>query len=179
MNTQAQRLYDKITEVISRVHFQPGYPSWREWHDLKLPKQPGASKTTTWCNEAANAVLVELGFDTRPILDPKGVGWTGATAMHANAVAAAGVKKVFEVSPAQAQGWANLYGVPVLAAAKNQKPGPSHVGIVAPTDAAYDAISGPCVGQAGAVNGFRSAYDSFTKWGLVELRYFMLPLKTA
>jgi len=178
MTEMARKMRDKIVEVISRTHFQPGFPSWAEQHrkENPLPAAPGVSKTTTWCNEAANAVLVELGFDTRPILDPKGIGWTGATAMHANATAVArtGGAGVFEVSPRQAQAWANA-GIPVLAAARNPKPGSSHVGIVAPTDDPWDAAAGPWIGQAGAKNGFRSAYESFTRWGLVELRYFIMP----
>jgi len=183
MSDAAYRLGNKIVEVISRTQFQPGYPKWAEQHpsdgSAPLPARPGASKTTTWCNEAANAVLVELGFDTRPILDPKGIGWTYSTAMVANAIrcAAVGGCGVFEVSSRQAQAWANI-GVPVLAAA-NDPTGkqPGHLGIVSPTEDAWNPQAGPWIGQAGAVNGFRSAYDSFTKWGLNPPRFFIMPLK--
>ncbi len=166
MSDAAYKLGNKIVEVISRPHFQPGYPN-------------ANGKPVTWCNEAANAVLVELGFDTRPILEPRGIGWTYSTRMVENAIrcAAAGGCGVFEVSTRQAQAWADI-GVPVLAAANDPKgKQPGHLGIVCPTDQLWNPKAGPWIGQAGAVNGFRSAFDSFQKWGLNAPRFFILPLK--
>ncbi len=170
MTEQARKLNDKIIEVISRAKFQPNVPG-------------ADGKPTTWCNEAANAVLVEMGFDTKPILDPKGIGWTGATMMYDNScgVALTGGAGVYEVSPRQAQAWANL-GVPVLAAARrviDDKKHSSHVGIVAPSDTKWSPAAGAWIGQAGSTltHGFRSAFDSFVKWGLVGPRYFILPIQ--
>jgi len=161
-------LKDKIDEVIARPKYQPGVPRWD-------------GTPATWCNEAANAVLVELGYDTKPILEAKGIGWTGATAMYINAsrLAAVSGSPVHEVSARQAQAMANI-GIPVLAAAKNPDPGKSsHVGIVYPTDDKWNPKAGPLIGQAGAkvTHGIRSAYESFVKWGLSTPRYFQLPLK--
>jgi hypothetical protein len=168
MNDNALSLRNKIIEVISRPEYQPNIPD-------------ANGRPTTWCNEAANAVLVERGFDTRPILEPRGIGWTGATAMYDNCVAVSksGGAGVFELSPRQAQLYADQ-GWAVLAAARrtiNDDQHASHVGIVCPTDDPWNPAAGPWIGQAGAVNGFRSAYDSFTKWGLSTPRYFIMPLK--
>ena len=157
----------KIDSVIARPEYQPGVPRWD-------------GTPATWCNEAANAVLVELGYNTKPILNPKGIKWTNALSMYMNsiAVAAVGGADVHEVSPRQAQARANI-GIPILAAAKNPNPKQSsHVGIVYPTNDAWNPKAGPLIGQAGAkqTHGIRSAYDSFTKWGLSTPRYFQLPL---
>jgi len=157
----------KIDEVIARPEYQPGVPRWD-------------GTPATWCNEAANAILVELGYNTKPILETKGIKWTGATAMYNNASKLASISgsPVQEVSARQAQAMANI-GQPVLAAAKNPNPKySSHVGIVYPTDDKWNPKKGPLIGQAGAkqTHGIRSAYDSFTKWGLSTPRYFRLPL---
>ena len=161
----------KIDEVIARPKFQPDYPNWK-------------GEPRTWCNEAANAILDELGYDTRPILEPRGrIGWTSATTMYDNAVKLAAIAggPVHEVSPRQAQAMANL-GIPILAAARRKIDDDkhhSHVGIVYPTNDQWNPKAGPLIGQAGAkaTHGVRSAYDSFTKWGLTSPRYFQLPLK--
>jgi hypothetical protein len=157
----------KIDSVIARPEYQPGVPRWD-------------GTPATWCNEAANAVLVELGYNTKPILNPKGIKWTNALSIYTNAiaVAASGGADVHEVSPRQAQARANI-GIPILAVAKNPNPKQSsHVGIVYPTNDEWNPKAGPLIGQAGAkqTHGVRSAYDSFTKWGLSTPRYFQLPL---
>jgi hypothetical protein len=198
MRQEAIKLRDIIIRNASLKKFQPGFPNWAEQNppiDPKtgkpvrpaLPAEPGMSKTTTWCNEMANAVLVDAGFDTKPILHPKGIGWTTATALYDNAAACAALAGhaggcgVYEVTARQAQEWANR-GIPVLAAAKNPNPAQaSHVGIVCPSDDPGDAKGDPWIGEAGApvTQGFRDAHDSFIKWGLSTPRYFLLPIQQA
>jgi hypothetical protein len=168
MLLSGRELYAKIKEVIERPQYQPG-------------KKRSDGTMITFCNEAANTIFIEMGYDTKSILNPQGIGWTGATALYDNAVKAITDEKsgVTEIDGRQAQAYANL-GIPILAAARRKIDDAfhsSHVGIVAGDDNTYDPVKGPWVGQAGAVNGFRSAYDSFTKWGLSTPRYFMLPKK--
>jgi hypothetical protein len=173
----AIKLRNVITKIISRKDFQPGYPDWRGLNVLKLPPEPGAQPGVTWCNAAANAILVELGFDTRAVLHPQGIGMTNANAMYANAVASAvrPLSGVIEITGRLAQALANL-GIAILAAAPNAK-GPGHVAVVAPDEALYDEARGPFTGDAGAKNDFQYALRQFA--GLTPIRYFLLPPKTA
>ena len=177
MNEFAQILKKKIEEVIARRHFKPGYPNWHEWHDLGFPKQPGASKTTTWCNEAANAILVEMGYNTKSLLHRLGIGWTGATALYDNAAQAAQNPKngIIQIDKKFAQELANM-GHVIFVAAKNPDPKrSSHVGIVCPSNSPYSEEEGPHIGQAGAVNGIRSEKKSFP--GLSRPLYYIIPRK--
>ena len=179
MTRGAYRLRDKCIEVIAREQYQPGYPKWVEWHDMGMPKRPGVSKTTTWCNEAANAILIELEYDTRQILHPKGIGWTSATTMYDNSVAMSSrnLSGVFKIDGRLAQALANI-GIPILAAARDITPANgtiSHVGIVCPDESQYDDSRGPLISQAGAVNGTRYCVNSFP--GLSAPAFFLLPPK--
>jgi hypothetical protein len=138
-------------------------------------------RPTTWCNETANAILDELDFDTRIILNPKGIGWTGATAMYDNALAMSkkALSGVFDIPGRLAQALANI-GIPILAAARDTTPADgtiSHVGIVCPDEAAYDESLGPFISQAGAKNGNRYSIKSFP--GLSDPKFFLLPPKAA
>jgi hypothetical protein len=174
MNEAAKKLYDKITEVIARKEYQPGYPTWEGIHKMGLPKEPGAQKGVTWCNAAAYAIMTEMGYDMRPVLNRFGIGYTNANSMYENAVAA--VKKkhiigVFEIYDYLAQALANC-GTPALAMAPNKR-GPGHIAVVAPTDMVFDASRGPYTGDAGATNDFKFAKEQFC--GLKPIRYFLMP----
>ena len=162
-------LRNKNIEIISMPRYQPGQT------------RPDGTPIT-YCNEAWERISRELGFDTSVVLEISGISNTGATAICDNAAAMAKVCRVWEVSPLQAQLFANLYGIPILAAARRKIDDnfhSSHVGTVAPMDTPWDPAGGPWITQAGAVNGSRSAYDSFTRWGLASPHYYILPLKTA
>jgi hypothetical protein len=162
-------LRNKIIEIISLPEYQPG------------KKRPDGTPIT-YCNEAWERIARELGFDTSVLLEIQGIGWTGATKICDNAAALAKVGKIWEISPRQAQLFANLYGIPVLAAARrliDDNLHSSHVGTVAPDDSPWNPAAGDWIGQAGAENGFRSSYDSFIKWGLASPHLYVLPLKAA
>jgi len=164
-------LRNKIIEIISKPEYQPG------------KKRPDGTEIT-FCNEGWERIERELGFDTSVLLEIQGIGWTGATKICDNAAAMAKIGKVWEVSPLQAQLFANLYGIPVLAAARRKiddKFHSSHVGTVAPTDSPWNPATGPDIGQCGSalVQGHHTAYDSFIKWGLNNPHYYILPLKAA
>lgn len=173
MNNKAVKLKNKIKNVISRLIYQPGYPDWIGQHNLKLPKKPGVQKGITWCNAAANQILIELGYNTKPILDIRGIGWTNANKMHTHAETASRTlgTGVIEVKSEWAQNLANR-GYAILATAYNNN-GSGHVGIVCPSDGKYSPLKGPLIGQAGSVNGIRFASKSFT--GLSAPKYYIIP----
>jgi RHS repeat-associated protein len=174
----AQQLTATINNVIDQPQYQPGYPTWAGINVQGLPAVPGAQAGVTWCNAAANSILVQSGVNTTPLLsmNPKtekpDIGYTSANQMAANAATAAlnPNSGVISVPPELAQYLASQ-GSLVLAAAQNTN-GSGHVGIVAPSSDPYNAQQGPLVGQAGAVNTMASAQASFA--GLQVSYYLML-----
>ena len=157
MNENAQKIIDKIKEVIIRKDVQPGYPDANGRTD------------TTWCNRGANYIATELGFDMTQFLEPRGINWTSANAMYQNAV-----KNAREVYGKEAQERANN-GELILAACFNPK-GPGHVAIVCPAEEEYNGALGPLVGESGARCRITHSKDAFEKWGY-QARFFIIPKK--
>jgi len=157
MNETAQRIVEKIKEVITRKDVQPGYPD------------ANGNTNVTWCNRGAHYIATELGFDMSPFLDPRGIGWTNANTMYTNAI-----KNAQEISGMEAQSRANN-GELILAACFNPK-GPGHVAIVCPAEAAFDPSLGPLVGESGARCRIVNSRNAFEKWGY-EARFFVIPKK--
>jgi RHS repeat-associated protein len=174
----AQQLTARIDDVINQPQSQPGYPTWSGINVQGLPAVPGAQPGVTWCNAAANAILVRSGVNTSVLLSPNpktgspSIGYTSANQMAANAAAAAlnPNSGVISVTPELAQYLAGQ-GSMVLAAAQSAN-GHGHVGVVAPSNLPYNAGQGPLIGQAGAVNSIASAQASFA--GLEVAYYLML-----
>jgi hypothetical protein len=157
MKEMAQKIIDKINDVIKRKDVQPGYPD------------ANGNTNVTWCNRGANYIATELGFDMSIFLDPRGIGWTNANAMYQNAL-----KNAREISGKEAQNIANN-GELVLAACFNPK-GPGHVAIVCPSDDVYDDNLGPLVGESGARCRITNSKLAFEKWGY-EAKFFVIPKK--
>jgi len=157
MKEAAQKIIDKINEVIVRKDVQPGFPD------------ANGNTNVTWCNRGAHYIATELGFDMTPFLEPRGIGWTNANAMYQNAL-----KNAAEISGVTAQEFANN-GYLVLAACYNPK-GPGHVAIVCPSDSDYDDARGPLVGESGARCRITNSKDAFERWGY-KARFFVIPKK--
>jgi hypothetical protein len=157
MNENAQKIIDKINEVIKRKDVQPGYPN------------ANGDTNTTWCNRGANYIATELGFDMKPFLEPRGINWTSANTMYLLAN-----KNGNEVDGEAAQSIANQ-GELVLAACYNSK-GSGHVAIVCPSEEEYDKTIGPLVGESGARCRITHCKEAFAKWGY-QARYFIIPRK--
>ena len=155
MNEQAQRIIGKISEVIVRHDVQPGFPD------------ANGNKNVTWCNRGANYIASELGFDMRPFLEPRGIGWTNANAMYRNAE-----KNAKEIDGREAQEITNNGGL-VLVACYNPS-GPGHVAVVCPTDKEYDDTIGPLVGETGARCRITHTREAFERWGY-KARFFVIP----
>lgn len=159
MNENAQKIIDKINEVIIRKDVQPGFPDAL------------GNTNTTWCNRGAHYIATELGFDMRPFLDAMGIDWTTANMMYLFAE-----KNGTEIDGEAAQSCANE-GVLVLAACFNPKPnGHGHVAIVCPSDGEYDKSLGPLVGESGARCRITHSKNAFEKWGYMA-RFFIIPKK--
>jgi len=157
MKEAAQRIIDKINEVIIRKDVQPGHPD------------ANGNTKTTWCNRGANYIATELGFDMTPFLDSRGINWTNANAMYMNAL-----NRAKEIYGKEAQERANE-GELVLAACYNPN-GSGHVAIVCPSDGEYDDALGPLVGESGARCRITYSKDAFEKWGY-KARFFIIPKK--
>lgn len=157
MNEAAQKIIDKISEVIARKDVQPGYPD------------ANGNTNVTWCNRGANYIASELGFDMSPFLDPKGINWTNANAMFMNAI-----DRAKEIYGKEAQERANDGGL-VLAACYNTS-GPGHVAVVCPSVEEYDDALGPLVGETGARCRIVHSKAAFEKWGY-KARFFIIPKK--
>jgi len=157
MKEAAQRIIDKINEVIVRKDVQPGYPN------------ANGNTKTTWCNRGANYIATELGFDMAPFLEPRGINWTNANAMYMNAL-----NRAIEIYGKNAQECAND-GELVLAACYNPN-GSGHVAIVCPSDEEYDDALGPLVGESGARCRITHSKNAFEKWGY-KARFFIIPKK--
>jgi len=155
MNQDAQKIVDKIREVIVRKDVQPGYPDANGRTDV------------TWCNRGAHYIAIELGFDMSPFLDKRGVSWTNANSMFINAV-----DKAKEIFGKDAQEKAND-GELILAACYNAG-GSGHVAIVCPAIEEYNESLGPLVGESGARCRITHAKEAFEKWGY-KPRYFIIP----
>jgi len=157
MNEMAQKIIDKINEVIIRKDVQPGFPD------------ANGNTNVTWCNRGANYIATELGFDMSPFLESRGINWTNANTMYNNAL-----NRAKEVYGKEAQEIANNGGL-VLAACYNPK-GPGHVAIVCPTDDEYNDAQGPLVGESGAHCRITYSKDAFERWGY-KARFFIIPKK--
>jgi hypothetical protein len=157
MKEKAQRVVDKIKDVIARKDVQPGYPD------------ANGNTNTTWCNRGVHYIATELGGDMTPFLESRGINWTSANMMYQNAV-----DHAKEVYPRAAQAWANL-GALVMAACYNPK-GSGHVAMVCPTDAPYDDSQGPLVGESGAKCRITNSKLAFEKYGY-QARFFIIPEK--
>ena len=146
-----------MRHIVAKEKYQAGFPNWKGLNELHLPAKPGAQKGVTWCNEAANEIAVTLGFDTSPLLHPKGIGWTNANDMYKNAWAASLSGKVSRISEAIAQQLANRGDV-IFLLSYSLIGGSGHVAVVAPFDKMYDYTKGCRIIQAGEKNGefFRS-----------------------
>jgi hypothetical protein len=153
----AQKIIDKINEVIIREDVQPGYPD------------ANGNKNVTWCNRGAHYIAAELGFDMSLFLEQRGINWTNANAMYINAV-----DRAREVYGKEAQETANNGGL-VLAACYNPS-GPGHVAIVCPSVEEYDEALGPLVGESGARCRIAHSKAAFEKWGY-KCRFFIIPKK--
>jgi len=157
MKEAAQRIIDKINEVIVRKDVQPGYPD------------ANGNTKTTWCNRGVNYIATELGFDMTPFLEPGGINWTTANLMYINAL-----NRTKEIYGKEAQERANE-GELVLAACYNPK-GSGHVAVVCPSYEEYDDALGPLVGESGARCRITHSKAAFEKWGY-KARYFIIPKK--
>jgi hypothetical protein len=157
MKEAAQKIVEKIKEVIVQKDVQPGYPD------------ANGNTNTTWCNRGAHRIAVELGFDMEPFLESRGINWTTANAMYNNAV-----KNAKELYPREAQEIANDGGL-VLAACYNPK-GSGHVAIVCPAEEEYDDGLGPLVGESGARCRITHSKAAFEKYGY-KSRFFVIPKK--
>ena len=186
----AQQLLQRIWNVIDPngqyPQYQAGYPTYDSRNRIEnpLPAQPGAEPGVTWCQAAANEILVQSGIDTSVVLSPSpktglpAIGYTNANQMAQNARVAAAdpTSGVKEITPEAAQKYANQ-GIKVLVAAENTQPGQrGHAGVVAPNSQPYDPAQGPMIGQTGTaeVTGINSAQSSFIANGL-EPHYYLLP----
>jgi len=157
MKESAQKIVDKIKEVIVRKDVQPGYPD------------ANGNTSTTWCNRGANYIATELGFNMTPFMEARGIGWTTANMMFTNAA-----KNATQVSGAEAQRRANE-GDLILAACFNPN-GHGHVAIVCPAEEEYNDALGPLVGETGARCRITHSKSAFEKWGYAA-RFFIIPNK--
>ena len=155
MTEATLKIIEKIKEVIVRKDVQPGYPD------------ANGRTNTTWCNRCVNYIAAELGFDMRPFLDMRGIGWTTANMMYENAV-----KNAKEVYGIEAQEYANR-GELILAACFNSQ-GSGHVAIVCPSIEEYNNDLGPLVGEAGVRCRITHSKVAFEKWGY-KARFFIIP----
>jgi hypothetical protein len=168
MNLEAEKIIDKISEVITRKDVQPGYPDAQSIAK-GVKKEPGQVPGITWCNRAAYYIATALGGDMAPFLDKRGINWTTANMMYIFAERNAG-----ELDGKTAQETANAGGL-VLAACYNDK-GSGHVAIVCPSDEEYDEALGPLVGETGAKCRITNSKLAFEKYGY-KARFFVIPKK--
>lgn len=138
--------------IVSKEKYQAGYPNWRGQTVLKLPLEPGAQKGVTWCNEAAYEIIKVLGYDPKPFLNPKGIGWTNANDFYKNAWKAVLAKKVERIPESIGQQLANRGDV-ILLISHSLINGSGHVAVIAPNEEAYIYDRGCRIIQAGAKNG--------------------------
>ena len=157
MKEAAQKIIDKISDVIARKDVQPGFPD------------ANGNKNTTWCNRGANYIASELGFDMGPFLGPKGIDWTNANSIFMNAL-----DRAKEIQGKEAQEVANNGGL-VLAACYNAS-GHGHVAVVCPSVEEYDDALGPLEGESGARCRITHTKAAFEKWGY-KARFFVIPKK--
>jgi hypothetical protein len=153
----AQKIIDKINEVIIRKDVQPGFPD------------ANGRTNVTWCNRGVNYIAEELGFDMALFLEQRGINWTNANSMYINAV-----NNAKEVYGKEAQELANN-GELVLAACYNPS-GSGHVAVVCPSIEEYDDTLGPLVGESGARRRITHSKSAFEKWGY-KSRFFIIPRK--
>jgi RHS repeat-associated protein len=145
-----QALLANIQSTIALPQYQPGYPD------------TNGNTDTTWCNAAANHILVNAGVNTNPVLNnipgttTPSIDWTNANSLLSNIGSS---PQWGSLTAGQAYNRANL-GLPVLAGATGS---PGHVGIVAPSSQPFNAALGPMIGQAGTTNGIFPAASSFTQ----------------
>lgn len=142
-----------MDEVISKKEYQKGYPNWKGIHELKLPKDPGAQKGVTWCNEAANEIACRCGYDTSLLLHPKGIGWTGANDMYKNAWKAILDGRLEKVEGEEIVYYNVNHGDIILLLAHSLIGGSGHIAAVRPYDKPYNYKKGLRISQAGEKNG--------------------------
>lgn len=145
-----QEMLNVMLKIIKKKEYQPGYPN-------------ANGRPSTHCNEAAVEIIETLGFDSRPFLNPKGIGWTNANDMYVNARSATLMgttlplyKSLFNWEAVES---ANHGGV-VLVCAFNIIGGSGHVAVVAPQLPPYKKMDCPIV-QAGAKNGIFDLKEIF------------------
>ena len=141
-----------MLDIVSKKEYQAGYPDWRGQNTLKLPLEPGAQKGVTWCNVAAHDIITSLDYNSKPFLNPKGIGWTNANDFYKNAWKAVLAGKIERIPEAIGQQLANRGDI-ILLLSHSLIGGSGHVAVIAPNSEPYKYSRGCRIVQAGAKNG--------------------------
>lgn len=128
----------KMLEIVNKPEYQPGVKN-------------ANGEPSTWCNHAAIEIADTLGFETRHLLNPGGVGWTNANDIFKNARSASLLGTIRILLEMEVVESANHGGL-VIVCAFNIIGGSGHVAVVAPQEVPYKKMECPIV-QAGAKNG--------------------------
>ncbi len=136
-----------MLEVVSKKEYQPGYPN-------------AHGVASTHCAEAAVEIAEALGFDTRPVLNPKGIGWTSANEIFKNARVEILKGSIESITEHEAIAAANS-GELVFVLAFSLTGGHGHVAVVAPETAPYVRGKGCPIVQAGEFCGRSNRADVF------------------
>ena len=128
-----------LLELTKKEGLQPGDPRWD-------------GTPTTHCNEYVYEAAEMLGFNCDPLLNLKGIGFTGASDMYRNGRLHAVRRQLKEHDGRSAQRAANA-GRFVTVLAFNLRDGASHIAVVTQSTSFFDPRKGPKIVQAGAKNG--------------------------
>lgn len=128
-----------LVELTKKDGLQPGDPKWD-------------GTPATHCNEYAYEAAVMLGYDIGPLLNPKGIGWTGANDMYRNAIRAMVDEELKTWDYDKVQDAANR-GRFILAIAFNIYGGSGHIAVIQRHIGLFSYRFGPRIVQAGAENG--------------------------
>lgn len=179
--TDKEEIIKIAKKTIEKPEYQPGYPKWdvkKKIREMGLNPVPGLQPGVTWCNEAANEIMLLLGYDTYPILDKKfkHIGYTTANEMYTNAKAEAEAGNLQAVSAKEAQELTNS-GTVVLVLAPGDKHG--HVAVVMPCSHEFNPEHGCFIAQAGGRNGFFYVNETFKAPNVDpdKILYILLPEK--
>jgi len=129
-----------MIDITNKKEYQPGYPN-------------AHGRPSTHCNEGSIEIVETLGFDSKPFLNPKGIGWTNANDIYRN-----GWKAVIDGELEMLTDWreAQLFANNiecVLVLAFSTVGGSGHVAVAAPWSIPHKIPGSLIIVQAGQVNG--------------------------
>ena len=136
---QGRKRARKLVELTKQDGLLPGAPKWD-------------GTAATHCNEYVYEAAILCGYNPKPLLNPKGIGWTGAQDMYRNGREAKVEGVLKELSARKAQEVVNR-GRFVVVLAYNLYNGSGHVAIVQRFIGLYPPNKGCRIVQAGEKNG--------------------------